>query len=49
MAEGKRKLAAVVDKVFFVRFVKAQKNTTFANKSEFVRVLLDEALKARGE
>lgn len=32
----------------FARFEKARKETPIVNRSEFCRVLLDEALKARG-
>ena len=42
------KVSCVVDKQFQSRLLKAQKLVAVLNRSELVRILLDEALKARG-
>lgn len=49
MSETRRKLSAIVDRDFYARFLRAKGTTPLENDSEFVRVLLDRALKEMGE
>jgi hypothetical protein len=42
------KVSCNIDKAFQQRLTKAQKATAVLNRSELVRILLDEAMKARG-
>jgi hypothetical protein len=43
------KISVQVTKDFMARIKRAQVKTAIRNKSEFIRVLVDESLKARGE
>jgi hypothetical protein len=42
------KVSSIVDKQFQQRLVRVQKSMAVLNRSELVRILLDEAMKARG-
>jgi len=45
---SKKKIAAIVDKDFILRLNKVHKQFVVKNKSELIRILLDEAMKFRG-
>lgn len=42
------KVSCNINKTFQARLVKVQKSLEVVNRSELVRILLDEAMKARG-
>lgn len=46
--DNKKKISIVMSRDMFARFVKAHKQMVVTNKSEALRVLIDEALKSRG-
>lgn len=46
--ESKKKISIIMAKDFYARFNKAHKTMAVTNKSEAIRILLDEAMKARG-
>lgn len=48
MTDNKKKISIVMTKEFYSRFVKAHKQMAVTNKSEALRILIDEALKVRG-
>lgn len=44
----KKKISIIMTKDFYTRLIKAHRGMAVTNKSEAIRILIDEALKARG-